>query len=445
MWRLETLADFALVTRWLEKQRRKGHQQQAFGRYFRHVTPILRNGVDRYQKCAEEFDALSGGLLTETASVRRPGPKLPSEVSMLQNLHRLGEGLANYFDSLMARGQSQFISRWIAMVGSWKGYVTLLERLVGDFGNFEALVPMLPGTGSIVTSPGLQRCLREMFHINVRHLRLIELGRGLHEAWWTDPPRMATGFFEPQTDLRQRINGMLIEYMLEADPERIKAKRTAAEKAGRRHTPYRFWRPAENLRLLAAVAYENGPRRNPVMHRPYVKPQLESVPTICTDVRRLEWSLKEILNNSLSACSRMFLTDSGDWIARPLDRHAGPNPSPAIHMNLRLVHLKRRYRQRPFLRIVIEDEGVGISPEDLPNVTLCGYSPRREEFRNEMQAAKLSRDRAYQEIQIGGKGIGLTYAAEFIREHGGSIYITSVPDEGTCVTVDLPVPTPLPL
>jgi signal transduction histidine kinase len=443
MWRFETLVDFALVTRWLEKQRRKGSQHQAFAQYFRRITPILRGSVDRYQQCAEEFDTLSGGLLTHTTSARWPGLKLPSGVSMLENLQRLGRGLASYFDNLQARGESQFISRWMTVVGSWKGYVMLLERLVGDFGSFEALVPMLPGTGAIVTNHGLQRCLAEMFHINVRNLRLIELGRGLHEAWWSQPPRMATGFFEPKTDLRRRINGILIEYMVQADPERIRARQAAAKKKGRPYTRYRFWRPAENLRLMAEVTYEEESQRKPVMHRPYVRTQLERVPPICTDVRRLEWSLKEILNNSLSACSRMYLTSEGGWIARPLDRHAGPKPSPAIHVTLHTVWQKRRYRQRPFLRIVIRDEGVGIPPEDLPHVLLCGYSPRRAEFQHEMQEAKLSRDRAYQEIQIGGKGIGLTYAAEFIREHGGELHIDSVLHEGTCVTIDLPIPTVL--
>lgn len=443
MWQFETLADFALVTRWLERQRRKARRHEAFGQYFRRVTPILRSGVDRYQQYAEEFDTLSGGLLSQTTSARWPGLKLPSGVSLLENLQRLGRGLSSYFDSMQARGQSQFLSQWMAVVGSRKGYLTLLGRLVGDFGNFEALVPMLPGTGSIVTNPGLQRCLTEMFHINLRNLRLIELGRGLHEAWWTHPARMATAFFEPKTDLRQRISGMLVEYMLEADPERIKAKQTAAKKARRAYSPYRFWRPAENLRLMAAVTYEQGSRRKPVTHRPYVRVQLASVPAICTDVRRLEWSLKEILNNSLSASSRMYLTSSRHWLAQPLNRHAGPRPAPAIHVTLAMVRQKRGYRKRRFLRVVIRDQGMGISPEDLPHVMLCGYSPRRDQFRRQMQEAKLSRDRAYQEIQIGGKGIGLTYAAEFIREHGGDLYITSIPDEGTCVTVDLPVPTPL--
>ena len=74
---------------------------------------------------------------------------------------------------------------------------------------------------------------------------------------------------------------------------------------------------------------------------------------------------------------------------------------------------------------------------------LWAHSPRREEFRRKVREAGFSPRRAYQEIQIGGKGIGLTYAADVIGEHGGQLRITSAPDEGTCVTVDLPAPTPL--
>ena len=443
MWRFETLADFALVAKWLQRQRRRGRHQQALGRFFRRLTPILRGGVDRYQKCAEELDTLSGGLLAGATSDRWPGLKLPAKVSLLENLQRLGRGLGGYFDDLLAGPESRFLSRWMVLVGSWKPYVAFLERLVGDFGNFEAIAPILPGTGPVVTNPGVQRCLAEMFHINMRNLRLLELARGVHEAWWARPPRPVRAFFEPQTDLRQRIKGMLVEYMIQADPQRIKAGQQAARKGGSHYRPYRFWRPAENLRLMADIAYEGGPRRKPVVRRPYVDVQLDQVPAICTDIRRMEWSLKEILNNSLSASSRMYLTETGRWIARPLDRHVGPKPKPAIRVALRVVRRARGWFRRTLLRMTVRDEGAGISPQDLPHVMLWAYSPRREEFRRKVREAGLSPRRAYQEIRIGGKGIGLTYAADVIGEHGGQLRITSTPDEGTCVTVDLPAPTPL--
>ena len=91
------------------------------------------------------------------------------------------------------------------------------------------------------------------------------------------------------------------------------------------------------------------------------------------------------------------------------------------------------------------DEGTGILPEHMPYVTYWAYSPRREEFRARARRSELSKDQALKEIQIGGKGIGLSYASAVVQEHGGSLHIESQPGEGTTVTIDLPVPTPMKL
>jgi two-component system OmpR family sensor kinase len=74
------------------------------------------------------------------------------------------------------------------------------------------------------------------------------------------------------------------------------------------------------------------------------------------------------------------------------------------------------------LVIDIVDRGVGIAAEDVPRVF-------RPFFR-----VDRSRTRA-----TGGLGLGLALSKRIVEAHGGTIAIASVPDEGTTVTVDLPI------
>ncbi len=70
------------------------------------------------------------------------------------------------------------------------------------------------------------------------------------------------------------------------------------------------------------------------------------------------------------------------------------------------------------VQVVVSDNGIGISPEDLPLVTERFY-----------RAANT----------LPGSGIGLAVAKEIVIAHGGTLEIESEPDHGTVVTVTLPV------
>jgi len=83
------------------------------------------------------------------------------------------------------------------------------------------------------------------------------------------------------------------------------------------------------------------------------------------------------------------------------------------------VSLKAR---EDMVLITIEDTGIGIAKEDLPKVF--------EKFYQVDSAATG---------QIRGFGLGLYYAREFVRLHGGSIAVESELGKGTRVTVALPV------
>jgi len=73
----------------------------------------------------------------------------------------------------------------------------------------------------------------------------------------------------------------------------------------------------------------------------------------------------------------------------------------------------------PHVRIVVEDEGVGISPENLPKVFDPYYS---------------TKNRGAQK----GMGLGLTLAHSILGKHHGSIRLDSKPGKGTAATVHLP-------
>jgi signal transduction histidine kinase len=87
-------------------------------------------------------------------------------------------------------------------------------------------------------------------------------------------------------------------------------------------------------------------------------------------------------------------------------------------------------------QITVEDQGIGIPKEQLPKIFEKFY--------------QVDGDRTG---QIRGFGLGLFYAREFVRMHGGSISIDSEPEVGTRVVISIPAntdperlhPTPAPL
>jgi len=75
-------------------------------------------------------------------------------------------------------------------------------------------------------------------------------------------------------------------------------------------------------------------------------------------------------------------------------------------------------------RIVVEDNGIGIPKEALPKIFEKFY---------QVDAERTG--------QIRGFGLGLFYAREFIRMHGGSISVESEPGAGTRVIISIPIKT----
>lgn len=90
------------------------------------------------------------------------------------------------------------------------------------------------------------------------------------------------------------------------------------------------------------------------------------------------------------------------------------------------IRIKLQTSERHAL-VAIEDNGIGISSEDLPHIFDRFYR------------ADKSRTRLAEDIQkTGGTGLGLAIAKIIIEQHRGSIHVESALDEGTKVTIILP-------
>src|SRR5215510_6436733 len=84
------------------------------------------------------------------------------------------------------------------------------------------------------------------------------------------------------------------------------------------------------------------------------------------------------------------------------------------------------FTEGQWVRLTVEDRGVGISSADLPHI----FEP-------------FYRGRTAVEAQIHGSGIGLSLVKQAIDQHGGRVNVTSSPGSGSTFSMALPVTLPL--
>ncbi len=117
------------------------------------------------------------------------------------------------------------------------------------------------------------------------------------------------------------------------------------------------------------------------------------LPDITADRQRIEQVILNILSNAIK-----YTPDGGK-------------------IDIRLTQIPKK-----FLRIEIADNGIGIPEDDVEHLFERFY--RVEKSRTQ---------------DAGGTGLGLAIAKELVEAHGGRISVKSALEEGTTVTIDLPV------
>ena len=74
------------------------------------------------------------------------------------------------------------------------------------------------------------------------------------------------------------------------------------------------------------------------------------------------------------------------------------------------------------MQFAVQDQGIGIAPEDLPRVAEPFFRTDRSRTR-----------------ETGGLGLGLTLSKRIAQAHGGTLTLQSQVDVGTTVVVELPL------
>lgn len=117
------------------------------------------------------------------------------------------------------------------------------------------------------------------------------------------------------------------------------------------------------------------------------------LPRVFVDQERITWVLNNLISNALK------YTKSGDSISI-------------------LTYIKDN-----MIHVSISDTGIGIPKEYINSI-----------FEQFVQVENS-------DLEVRGTGLGLYIAKEIVNAHGGSIWCESIPNEGSCFTFTLPIPT----
>ncbi len=158
--------------------------------------------------------------------------------------------------------------------------------------------------------------------------------------------------------------------------------------------------------LEEAIERERG--RHPEHHRPVeIETDFENgLPSMTGDRVRLLNAFRELIRNAVFAS---IVREGRSYFS--------------YRSRSRILVKAQFMAETQHVRVTIEDNGVGMKPEDIPDIFKFAYS----------------RDRSEQGVYFGGRGIGMPTAVETIAEHRGLLQIDSDPSWGTRLEIDLPV------
>ncbi|HEX2196959.1 MAG TPA: ATP-binding protein, partial [Actinomycetota bacterium] len=124
----------------------------------------------------------------------------------------------------------------------------------------------------------------------------------------------------------------------------------------------------------------------------------DKLPQVVGDERLIRRSIEEVLDNAVK-----------------FSPHGG-----TIRLEARTATGATNGRRRQ-VQVCVTDEGIGITPEDLPKVF------------SDFHQLDGSETRAY-----GGLGLGLAFVQRIVEAHAGTITVESEPDQGTTFTISIP-------
>lgn len=145
------------------------------------------------------------------------------------------------------------------------------------------------------------------------------------------------------------------------------------------------------------------------------------------DMNSIVESAVLIVNNLLKKTTVKFTTSLGDGIPKVRGNFQRleqvlinllANACQAVHDRNSGISVKTYFdNEKNIIITEIADEGIGISPEDMPHIMDPFFTTKRDS---------------------GGTGLGLSISYNFIKEHGGELRLDSVPGKGTTASILLP-------
>lgn len=139
--------------------------------------------------------------------------------------------------------------------------------------------------------------------------------------------------------------------------------------------------------------------------RCHIETDIPDIPAVRISANELAQVLLSVLSNAIDA------------VTSRLDESATGNPDGIIAISAR-PEQRINGKELPVVRIVITDNGVGMDSETLSHATDPFYTTKAPGH---------------------AVGLGLTSCYRMIHDAGGNLELTSTPDEGTVVTITLPV------
>ena len=136
------------------------------------------------------------------------------------------------------------------------------------------------------------------------------------------------------------------------------------------------------------------------------------MPRVLADGRKIRQVLVHLLANAVK-----FSPRGGDVVVEAQVGPLSPTDRDSPLGSLRPDDLARRYG----VRISVRDTGIGISPVAQARI----FEPF---FQVDQSSTR----------EYGGTGLGLSLAKSYVEAHGGSIWVTSTPGQGSTFTLSLP-------